>query len=146
MQPPDVQEDDRTRGFLAAICIVIALLFTLAGTSAVLAAFSPGNPGDDRYGEALRELDQTLIELEHLDESTSRTAVPDAREKVSAAVGRVRKAGDPDTEDLAAAHEDLERAFAAVPDGTPASETAGAIRGEVAALRAAWHRCFTHRG
>ncbi len=146
MQPAGERGADQRGGIVAAILIVIALLFALAGTAAALAAISPGNSGDDRYGEALRELDQTLIELEHLDERTSETAVRDAREKASVAARAVHEAAGADTHGLAEAFEALDRAFAALPEDASGPEAAGAIREEVIALRAAWHQCFTRRG
>jgi hypothetical protein len=138
--PPNGRQGRKT----TTICLILALVLSCAGIAAMFAA-SPPEDTDDRFDDALLELDQTLVELEHLEQRNLSTAAAEARSKVSVAVGNVRRAAgetgrEGEISDIEATYADLDRTLAGLPGDATGPETAAVIEDEVRALRVAWHR------
>ncbi|MDN7024940.1 hypothetical protein FGU65_08575 [Methanoculleus sp. FWC-SCC1] len=126
------------------VYFLLALVLFFAGIFTLVAASSP-QKADDRFDDALLELDQALVELEHLEQRNTSTAPWEAREKVSAAVEHLRRTAEEkevEIDEIETTYAALDRRLAALPDGASAPEAAGAIADEVHALRVAWHRQY----
>lgn len=129
------------------VYFILALFLFLAGIFTLVAASSP-HKADGRFDDALLELDQALVELEHLEQRNTSAAVWEAREKVSAAVERLRHTAEEqevEIDEIETAYAALDRKLAALPNAAGAPEAAGAIADEVHALRVAWHRHYAGR-
>ncbi len=149
MQPPAGPPNKFQGRNTTTICLILALALFCAGIAAIFAASPPEDTGN-RFTDALLELDQTLVELEHLEQRNMSTAAPEARSKVSVAVGNVRRAaGETGKEneigEIEEAYAALDRTLADLPDDAAGPEAAAAIEDEVRALRVAWQREYFGR-